>query len=257
MLQAPSGVLVTTTEAVTVSSPYTAIEVSAVEVGFGGDLAAGTTLTSPLGLFTTLVFRVGSSVVSGSPTGHMSGGAPRETDTEVIARYPLWIKGLAKATYDAVKAVLAQTSGVSNLVVENAKPTAGWITVSIAANGQIPTGTRNAIDAALIANGPCSMGYVLKSLQSRNQPVTLTVYSDDDSLSPGTIKQAVIDAIAALTAEPLAGQSIYLDTIRTAAVNAGVGVKTTVIEAPTTDVLAQASDIIILTPITVTVEYLS
>lgn len=257
MLQAPSGVLVTTTETVTVSSPYSVIDVSAVEVGFGGDLAAGTVLTSPLGLFSVLTFRVGSSVVSDDPTGHMSGGGPRETDTEVIARYPLWIKGLAKTTYDAVKAVLTQTSGVSNLVVENARPTAGWITISIAANGQIPTGTRNAIDAALVANGPCSMGYVLKSLQSRNVPVTLTVYSNDQSQSPGAIRQAVTDAIAALTVEPLAGDSVYLDAIRVAAQNAGVGVKTTVIETPTTDVIALASDIIILTPITVAVEYLS
>lgn len=257
LLQSSSDVLIVTTAAATVATPYTVVPVTAVAVGYSGDLAAGTTLTQPQGLYSQVTFRVGSSVVSDVPTGHMTGGTPKETDEQVIARYPLWIKGLAKTTYDAVKATLAQVPGVSNLVVERAKPTAGWITISIASNGAISNTVRNAIDAALLASGPCSMGYVLKSLQSRTFPVELTVYSTDQTQSPGAIRQAVTDAIGALTSDPVAGLSIYLDEIRAAAGAAGVGVKKTELVAPLTDLVAGASDIIILSPITVHVEYLT
>lgn len=264
-LQVPSGTLlktgdnivVQTTSTITVTAPYSVIPATAVEVGVKGNLPVGTALTSLDGAYGSITFRVGDTVTSGVITGDaFEGGTDKESDASIKARYPAYLKSIKNTTYEAVRQALLGTTGVVNLVLENAKPAGGYMTITVQADSgsNISNTLRNAIAATMLASGPAGMAYVLKAQVIDTVDVTVTAYTTNASLSPTSIKTAVAAAITDMTSELLPGRSIYRADIQDAGYLKSM-LTNFEVNLPVADKLAAANQVYQIGTVTVNVVY--
>lgn len=219
ILVSSSGIAVRTLTTTTVTSPGTALDTAAIEVGLAGNLPLGTLLTTSAAVLAPMTFRVGTSLVAGVPTGsNLTGGSNPETVEEGRARWPSFLKSLRGTTVAAVRQGLIQTAGVSNLVLENAVPAGGYMRISVLADegNNISTVLRAAIAATMLTCAPAGMAYRLKPLKTKSVDIVVKAYTTDLALSPAVIKTDVAAAITALTATLVPGQSLYRAQIQRA-----------------------------------------
>lgn len=217
LLQTADGlVIVEVAQAKTITAPFTAIPVIAAQVGVIGNLAAGTVLTVTDGTLSSITFRVGSTGVdiNNNPTGPLVGGTDPESDVAVRNRFPLYLKTLSRATLDAVTQALEAIPGITSLIVQNATPTPGWITISLTdGSSSVSSATRAAIDAAMASYGPVGMGYLIKPITQQGVVLLATAYTKDTSQAPATIKAAVVAALAAYNGTLSIGDPINIADI--------------------------------------------
>lgn len=257
LLKTGDNVVVQTTETVVVSAPWSEIEATAVEIGVAGNLPTGTVIEPLDGAYSAVTFRVGESVTSGNVTGaNFTGGVEKESDTSIRSRYPDYLKSIKNTTYEAVRQGLLGTPGVVNLVVENAKPAGGYVTISVRADSGsgISSTLRNAIAATLLACAPWGMAYVLKALSIETVDVVVTAYTNNASLSPASIKAEVAAAITAMTAELVPGRSIYRADIQDAGYLKSL-LTNFVVTTPATDKVATPNQFYQIGTVTVNVVY--
>lgn len=182
----PAGTILSTATAptldfiVTGSEAFTGTEllvgIEAVNAGLAYNLPAGTVLRSTMASLQDLRFEVGLSRVSGVATGDLVGGFNSESDVDYTLRFPYYLRGLPRSTYGAVKQALLGTTGVSGLVLENAKPGPGYVRISVASTTPtVADATRAAIAQTLLEWGPAGLGYVIKTVQVKTVPITLRV----------------------------------------------------------------------------------
>lgn len=211
----PAGTILSTKTAptldfiVTGSETYDGTEVlvgiEAVNAGLAYNLPAGTVLVSTLTSLQDLRFEVGLSRVNGVATGDLVGGFNAESDVDYTLRFPYYLRGLPRSTYGAVKQALLGTTGVSGLVLENAKPGPGYVRISVASTTPtVADTTRAAIASTLLEWGPAGLGYVIKTVQVKTIPVTLRItVMAGYSLSSVEIQQRVTALMARLSQKRL------------------------------------------------------
>jgi hypothetical protein len=191
--------------AATYSGTELAVEIEAVQSGLAYNLPAGTRLYTASTALQDMRFEVGTTRLNGVAQGNLQSGLNAETDAEYALRFPYYLQGLPRSTYGAVRQALLGTSGVSGLVLENAKPGPGYVRIHVAST--LPTvsqGTRDAIAATLLEWGPAGLGYVIKTVQIKTIPVTLrVVVTTAYGLSAVEIQQRVAALMARLSQQRL------------------------------------------------------
>ena len=242
---------------VLVANAPTIIPVMATEVGAVHMLLAGTLLYDLAGQFRAVTFRVATNGLDnlGNPAGNLTGGADRESDETLKARFPDYLRSLSQGTLRAVRQALLGIPGVSSLVIENAKPVPGMIRISITdENGALTEDLENRVEETMLASGPSGYGYVLQQISRVSVPVTVKVYTSNQTLAPLSIQTAVTARIQEIGKTLTIGQSLYKSKIAVAA-DSDDFYKVDVI-APTGDTLADPSELLGIGAINVQVEYL-
>ena len=249
--------VLTTTE---IEFPYTSVPVVAASVGAEYNLPAGTTLFGLGGGLESMTLIVASNGldVEGNPTGAISGGVSKESDDEVKARFIDYLKSLARGTRIAIEQALKGTPGVGSVIVEEAKPVPGWITVTVSDTfGELPITLQTAIEQTLTDWGVAGMGYVIQPIARKEFSITVTVYVNDQTLNRNLIESAVADSINARFSSMQLGESarvglMYKSAIPDSLTNAITNV---VITEPTQDIPAEPNELLGLDRIQVNVIY--
>jgi hypothetical protein len=254
LLTGPNGQSFQVQTAVAIGHPFTVVPVTCTTVGVNSNLGAGTVLTPSNISGDRLLFKVGTGLdVAGNVIGDLAFGRDPETDAEIKKRFPDYLVNLSRCTLGAVRRALLDTPGVYNLVLQNAKPVPGWMTISVtSATNDFPASLVTAIQATMDQFAAAGYGYLLKPVTRRAVDVSVAVTATDSTVSPSVIRAQVSAAIKSLTQDLQAGRSIYVEEI----VKAGYidGLSYFRVMTPG-DTVAQPQEILAIGTVTVAVSY--
>lgn len=214
-----------------VASP-TAVATVAISVGSAYNLPSGTKLASPNN---NLQAVVGSALDNSNiPTGAISGGVDQETDDQMKVRFVDYLKSLSRGTKLAILQALRGTPGIGNVIVEEATPIPGWITVTAAdVIGNLPQQTKDKVVQVLTDWGVAGMGYIIKSVTRTNYVVDVTVYATEDpAINKSDIEAAVVAKLTQDLGGLNLGQAVYTSFINKSAFMDGFGISYVVVNSP-------------------------
>lgn len=248
---------VTETTAVPAST-WKKIPVSATSVGTYANLSAGTIVyPQDVALTTGTTFKVatnGLDPITNLPSGDLIGGSDYETDFELKTRFPDFLLSLSRGTEQAVRQALLQVEGVSSVILKSSDPAPGYLRVSVAnVNGELPIDLKLRIQTALNQWAAAGIGFIIEGIERRNTAVEVTVYVNDNTLSPVQVRTAVTAGIRAFADELTLGMPIYLWNLQLA--GEVQGVENLKVEYPTQDVIAEINEILGISLIQVNVVY--
>jgi uncharacterized phage protein gp47/JayE len=187
-------------ESKTIESPYTTVGVVATDVGFKYNLPAGAQLFGVDGLLGDIRFVVATDGIdiNGKPSGALSGGVDAETDEELKSRFSAYLKSLARGTRTAIDQAIRGINGVGNVIIEEAKPAPGWITVTIADSlGILTPQLKEETESVLKEWGPAGMGYIIKSILKTPFTIEVNVYCKDLTVARSLIENTVTAQLTA------------------------------------------------------------
>lgn len=258
ILQTGDGnTLVEVVQTRTIAAPYGTLPVIVTEVGSKGNLAAGITLKDYLNQYNTVTFKVGSQGVDNNlqPVGRLTTGTDRESDMALRSRFVDYLKSLSRATLRSVRSALLQIPGLSSLVIENAKPVPGYVTISVSdGSGTVSSTIAEAVATVMDEYAAAGIGYVLQSIARREFPVSVTAFTSDNTVAPSTIQAAVSAKIFALGQTFDLGDSLYRsEIIRSAFVD---GLENLTVQLPLGDEIADPNELLGISAITVNVVYI-
>lgn len=254
LLQSSSGLLYQVQATVAIARPYAVVSVQATSTGTVGNLPAGTLLTPVNAGLTGLVFKVGSGFDSNSlPVGDLTFGLDPETDAEIKARFPDYLVGLSRCTLPAVRQALLDTAGVYNLVLQNAVPVPGYVTISVTslAGDDLSVSLKNSIAATMDGFAAAGIGYRLKAVQKRLVNVQLQVTCTDTNIAPAVLQLQISNAVKALTQSLEPGRSIYNEDI----IKAGYLDSLSFFKVLSGEAIAATGEILVIGTVTTTVTY--
>jgi uncharacterized phage protein gp47/JayE len=254
---ADGSVMMEVIQTKTITPPFTSLPVVVTEVGTKGNLAAGTNLLDYLNAYQSITFKVGSLGVDEDdvPIGRLSGGTNKESDSALRARFVDYLKSLSRSTLRSVRAALLQITGIGSLVLENATPVPGYVTISLSdGTGSISESLAAAVAEVMDEYAAAGIGYVLKSIDRREFAIEVTVFTKDITLSPASIQAAVSSKLTELGQNLALGDSVYRSELIYAAFIDGL--ENVTVQQPATDQIAEPSELLGISSIVVNVQYI-
>lgn len=237
-----------------ITAPFTLVPVVSSEIGNRYNLAAGTKIFPLTDINVTYEVGTNGLDLGGKAVGSFSGGTDEESDDDVKVRFTSYLKSLSRGTRLAIQQALDSINGIGNVIIEEAVPVPGWITLTIAdTSGELPDVLRDEVDAVMNNWAAAGMGYLIQPITRTDFNIEVTVFTTDTALDSATLEADVTAQLVAAFEDTEVGQSVYQSQISKAAHVSGI--RNVVITTPSSDIIASPGQLLGLQGVQVTVVY--